>query len=367
MVRNDKLKILQVAPIYIPITPDIKYGGIERVVLALGKFFDKNGHEVITAAPADSNPYGQLLPTLEQSEWSKPRIEGDDPKAYEKHVSMILDYIEKNDVDVVHDHTGNFVLTPLFKDALKKHDKLNNIPFIVTPHELRRFAKVSPVQRDNIIFTSLSEYQKSVFAEYVDVQQVINNGVELSSYPFESNPGDYIFSLGSIERDKGQDLAVRAALKAGAKLKIGGNIAERTFFDLEIGNNPNVEYVGELNDEQKTKLYAGAKASILPIRIGDCFTLTRLESLACGTPVITLDTGSAREAVDDGETGYVIPYNGKSEEESVCLMADAIRGIGKIDRHKCRQTVEDRFTWDKIVEQYVGLYKSSMDRVNEDS
>ncbi|MBU3923951.1 MAG: glycosyltransferase [Nanoarchaeota archaeon] len=360
---REKLKILQVAPIHIPVTPDIKYGGIERVVLALSKSFHRKGHDVITAAPADSNPYGKLFPTLEQSEWSKPRIQGNDPKAYEKHVSMILDYISNNDVDVVHDHTGNFVLTPLFEKALKGCDKLNHIPFIVTPHELRRFAKVSPIKRDNIVFTSLSEYQKNVFSKYVDVQQVINNGVEISAYPYEGNSGDYVFSLGSIERDKGQDLAVKVALMAGVKLKIGGNIADRTFYDLEIAGNPDVEYVGELNDVQKVHYYSGAMFSILPIRIGDCFTLTRIESLACGTPVITLDTGSASEAVKNGETGYVIPYDKKDEDCAIRLMADAIKKVGEINRLGCRQAVEKDFTWNKIADQYVDLYRDSIGRI----
>jgi glycosyltransferase involved in cell wall biosynthesis len=362
--EEKKLKILQIAPIYIPIKPDLKYGGIERVVLALGKSFNAKGHTAITAAPADSNPYGQLLPTLSQSEWTKPKIEGEDPLAYEKHVQIILDYLLNEEVDVVHDHTGNFVLTKLFNEHSEKHDKLKQIPFIVTPHELRRFAKIPSPNQKNILFTSLSEYQKGVFSDYVNVQEVINNGVEIDAYPYQKEKENFLFSIGSIEKDKGQDLAVKVSLETGIPLKVAGNIAEKDFYDLEIKrHSPQIEYVGELNDQEKKEFYKKAKASILPIRIGDCFTLTRIESLACGTPVITLDTGSAKEAIDHEATGYVIPHYEEDEDKTVEFMSDAARNIDKISNSYCREVAEQRFTWDKVTDKYIQLYKGFIDKL----
>ncbi len=359
-----ELKILQIAPIYIPIKPNLKYGGIERVVLALGKSFGAKGHTVITAAPADSNPYGELLPTLSQSEWTKPKIEGEDPLAYEKHVQIILDYLLDENVDIVHDHTGNFVSTKLFNEHSEKHDKLKQIPFIVTPHEIRRFAKTPSPNQENILFTSLSEYQKEVFSDYVNVQEVINNGVEINTFPFQEEKENFLFSIGSIEKDKGQDLAVKVSLETGIPLKIAGNISEKDFYDLEIKRHaPHVEYVGELNDQEKKEFYKKAKASILPIRIGDCFTLTRIESLACGTPVITLDTGSAKEAVDHKITGYVVPHYKRNEDKTVELMANAVKNIDEIDNLCCRKVVEQKFTWDKVADKYIQLYKGFIDKL----
>ena len=362
--QTERLKILQIAPIYIPLTPEIKYGGIERVVLALGKEFSKKGHDVITAAPADSRPYGKLLPTLDQSEWTKPKLMGEDPLAYERHIAKVIEYLLNKEVDVVHDHTGNFVLNEIFKRNLKKHNKLKRIPIIVTPHELRRFAKISPPRQDNITFTTLSYYQKKVFSDFVKVERVINNGVEVNNYPFQLEKENFLFSIGSIEKEKGQDLAVKVSLRTGIPLKIAGNIAEKDFYDLEIKQYPlQVEYVGELNDAQKKEFYKRAKASILPIRIGDCFTLTRIESLACGTPVITLDTGSAREAIEDGLTGYVIPYYKRDEERTVETMAGAVRKIDNIDNTHCREVAEKKFSWENITKEYIELYRNSIEKV----
>ena len=124
------MKILLIAPIAIPIDHNLKYGGIERVVLALDKCFGKKGHEVIVAAPKDSKPYGELLPTLSKSEWTNPKIAEIDPNAYEKHVGIVLDYILKQNVDIVHDHTGNVPLSNIFKKIFKKSAKSREIPFV---------------------------------------------------------------------------------------------------------------------------------------------------------------------------------------------------------------------------------------------
>ncbi|MCK4553015.1 glycosyltransferase [Candidatus Pacearchaeota archaeon] len=363
---SQKLKIMQIAPIYIPITPTLKYGGIERVVLSLGKAFLEKGHNVITAAPADSEPYGELLPTLSVSEWTKPRINGESPFAYENHVNKIIDYLLENEVDIIHDHTGNFVLTENFKRALLKSNNLRRTPIVVTPHELKRFAKMSPPDADNIIFTALSEYQKSVFSDYVPVVKSINNGVFVRDYLFNEKKDPFLFSLGSIERDKGQDLAVKAALEAGFQLKIGGPIAERDFYDLEI--KPflgQIEYIGELNDEEKKGFFSRATASILPIRIGDCFTLTRIESLACGTPVVTLNTGSAKEAIEDGRTGYVVDYNEEDENKCVEGLVSSLKHIGLIDPYECRKVVEEKFDWPLIAEEYLELYRERKKCMNQ--
>ncbi|GBE20206.1 MAG TPA: glycosyltransferase family 4 protein [Candidatus Pacearchaeota archaeon] len=351
------MKILQIAPIYIPITLDMGYGGIERVVLSLARIFDEKGHDVITAAPADSRPCGKLLPTLRQSEWAKPKMEAD-PNAYEEHVSKIIDYVTDNDLDVIHDHTGNFVLSNTFNKRSRESIKLKKIPIIVTPHELKRFKKSPLPKQENIFFTALSNYQSSVFSDFVDVKRVINNGIFVGEYPFTNKKKGYLFSLGSIERDKGQDLAVRVALETGLPLKIGGNIAEQDFYDLEIKDHSGqIEYVGELNDDEKKEFYKNAEAFIVPIRIGDCFSLTRIESLACGTPVITLDTGSAREAVKHGETGYLVKYNPSDDGKMVKRMAQYVRNLNAIDPNECRSDVDKRFNMNMISDKYIKLYK----------
>ncbi|MAH03712.1 hypothetical protein CMI39_02915 [Candidatus Pacearchaeota archaeon] len=360
------MKILLIAPIAIPIDPNLKYGGIERVVLALDECFGEKEHEVIVAAPKDSKPYGKLLPTLSKSEWTNPKIAETDPNAYEKHVEMAINYILKQGVDIVHDHTGNVPLSNTFKKIFKKSPKLREIPFVATPHSFKRFKKIGLLENtNNIFFTTLSKYQKKVFSPYIDVKKVIYNGVFVKEALFSEEKANYLFSLGSIEESKGQDLAIKVALKTGIPLKIGGKVMDQSFFDTEIRpylQKGLIEYVGELNDKQKKEYYVGAKAFLAPIRIGDCFSLTRIEALSHGTPTITLDTGSAGEAIRHEKTGYLINYDSQNEEKVVSGMVEAVNNIKNINPYLCRKDVEKRFDWKDISSQYIQLYENILSR-----
>lgn len=352
-------KILQIAPIALPLRADIKYGGIERVVLALAKVFSQKGHTVLTAATADSQLSGRLLPTIPHGAWSPYGTEVSS-QTYEKHIEKTLEYIFDERPDIVHDHTGNFVLSEAFKKASESQQFLREVLIVVTPHELKRFRQEElPPGTFNIHFTALSEYQKSVFQRFIPIERVIHNGVFMDDFSVSLHPGKYLFSLGSIEYDKGQDLAVQVALATGLPLKIGGRIAEMAFYNTEIKPylSKQIEYIGELNDQQKNGYYQNSLAFLAPIRIGDCFTLVRIESLAAGIPVITLDTGSAKEAIVPGQTGYLIPYEKLEETKVIDALVKACRSVNTISRAGCRAEAKQRFDWETVGQRYLQFYE----------
>jgi len=70
--------------------------------------------------------------------------------------------------------------------------------------------------------------------------------------------------------------------------------------------------------------------------------------MACGTPVIVFDRGSAREVVEDGKTGFVV--------KNIDEMIEAMKKIDKIDRFACRQRVEKYFTYQRMVDDYEKIY-----------
>jgi glycosyltransferase involved in cell wall biosynthesis len=71
--------------------------------------------------------------------------------------------------------------------------------------------------------------------------------------------------------------------------------------------------------------------------------------MACGTPVIAWRCGSVPEVVDDGVTGYVVD----SIEEAVAAVDKAVR----LDRAKVRGRFEDRFSAERMVEDYLAVYE----------
>ena len=74
-----------------------------------------------------------------------------------------------------------------------------------------------------------------------------------------------------------------------------------------------------------------------------------LEAMACGTPVIALPSGAVPEIVKDGIAGYVC----RNVEE----MAERVKLVGNLDPRQVRSYAEDTFSLERMVCQYVDIYK----------
>ena len=112
------------------------------------------------------------------------------------------------------------------------------------------------------------------------------------------------------------------------------------------------------NVEQLRNLYSMADAFVNPT-YEDNFPTTNIEALACGTPVITYDTGGSPEAVDKS-TGFVV------DKGDIAGIVDAIRAIKERGRDywrkACRHRAEQCFNKDRQYEQYIELYDRILSR-----
>lgn len=108
------------------------------------------------------------------------------------------------------------------------------------------------------------------------------------------------------------------------------------------------------NTTELAALYSRATVFV-NLTLADNFPVTNLESLACGTPVVTYDTGGSPEAVDAG-TGAVVPRG------DVAAAARAIERIARGDRTamqaRCRERAVTMFHLETQYERYVTLYRS---------
>src|SRR5580698_721202 len=151
------------------------------------------------------------------------------------------------------------------------------------------------------------------------------------------------------------DKAIRIAGRAGVKLKIAAKIdnADKEYYDSEIKHliegNPNVEFIGEINDQQKPAFLSGAHALLFPIDWPEPFGLVMIEAMACGTPVIAYRSGSVPEVIDDGVSGFIVA----NEDDAVA----ATRRVHELDRAKVRATFDRRWTARRMAEDYVDLYQ----------
>ena len=67
-----------------------------------------------------------------------------------------------------------------------------------------------------------------------------------------------------------------------------------------------IEFVGEIAEEEKDEFLGGAAAVLFPIDWPEPFGLVMIEAAARGTPVLAYRRGSVREVIDEGVTGMVV-------------------------------------------------------------
>ncbi len=341
------MRIAQIAPLYEAVPPKL-YGGTERVVYALVEELVRRGHEVTLFASADSKTSGRLLPMAEGGL----RLHGTkDPLAL--HVAMLEEvYAQADQFDVIHSHVDYLTF------QFARHCP---VPTVTTLHgrldlpETRRVLSRYPEQR----LVSISEAQRQPLADLpLRWVATVYNGIRLKHFPFRAEPDDppYLVFLGRISPEKGPLQAIEVARRAGLRLKIAAKIdpADRKWAEanfLPLLGTPGVEYLGELDEQQKAELLGGALALLFPIDWPEPFGLVMIESMACGTPVIAFPGGSVDEIIMDGVTGLVC------RSHTVEEMVAALKRVDRIDRTACRRRVEQYFSSRVMAERYEAVYR----------
>jgi glycosyltransferase involved in cell wall biosynthesis len=190
--------------------------------------------------------------------------------------------------------------------------------------------------------------------------RTIYNGVP--DLPVEPLPrlaeGPVIGSLGRLSPEKAYDVAIRALREVpGATLVLVGDGAERVRLEElagELGVAERVEFAG-WTDEPRRYL-AGFDVFVLSSH-SEAFPLAILEAMLAGLPVVATDVGSVREAVQDGETGYLVPANDHQAlaERIRDVLADPERArrLGANGRARARKL----FTAEAMARTFEQLYR----------
>jgi glycosyltransferase involved in cell wall biosynthesis len=113
-------------------------------------------------------------------------------------------------------------------------------------------------------------------------------------------------------------------------------------------STPGIEFIGEINDNQKEEFLGGAAALLFPVDWPEPFGLVMIEALACGTPVIARPYGSVPEILRDGVTGFV--------SSSLDDLVSAVGKLRDVSRRACRNEFETRFTAEVMAANYEQIY-----------
>src|SRR6185312_8020539 len=131
-------------------------------------------------------------------------------------------------------------------------------------------------------------------------------------------------------------------------LKIAAKVdrVDEAYFRSEIEPllGAGVEFIGEINEAQKTEFLGKAQALLFPVDWPEPFGLSMIEAMACGTPVLAFRCGSVPEIVDENVTGCIVD----TIEEAIAALPRVIA----LDRKNVRQRFDRRFSATRMAKDY---------------
>jgi glycosyltransferase involved in cell wall biosynthesis len=337
------VRIAQVSPLFESVPPKL-YGGTERVVSYLTEELVAQGHDVALFASADSVTTAHLVPVCDRSL----RLDRRCVDQMAHHIRQIEEvYRRVEEFDILHFHI-DYLHYPLSSRmgaarVTTLHGRLD-IPDLEPLY--RRFPQ-EPV-------ISISDDQRSPLS-WANWQATIHHGLPLGLLRPHPEPGKYLAFLGRISPEKRPDRAIELARRTGFPLKMAAKVdkADREYFEAKIQpllkDNPVVEFIGEINEQEKDEFLGNAAGLLFPIDWPEPFGLVMIEAMACGTPVVAWRGGSVPEIIEHGANGFIVEDMKEAER--------AIAQLPSLDRRRVRAIFEERFSVSRMARGYVEAYR----------
>jgi glycosyltransferase involved in cell wall biosynthesis len=336
------LRIAQISPLTEAVPPQL-YGGTERVISWLTEELVALGHDVTLFASGDSKTSARL-----EAIWPRAlRLDSSIRDPYALHMTM-LERVRRQagEFDILHFHLDYFPFSLFSRQPT---------PFITTLHGRLDLPEHQPLFTtfSSVPVISISNSQRRPLPQAGWVKTIYHGLPPQLLTPQPVKP-TYLAFLGRISPEKRVDCAIRIAERTGLPIKIAAKIdkVDRYYFEEEIKplmRLPFVEYVGEIDDTQKSDFLSGAIALLVPIDWPEPFGLVMIEAMACGTPVIAFNRGSVLEIIDDGLTGYIV------EDETSAVAA--VDRLSALSRQRVRARFEERFTARRMASEYLAVYR----------
>lgn len=247
--------------------------------------------------------------------------------------------------------------------VLFSHERLDAMVSLRTGRQLGVAAGVGALYRllgktyDAIVVTS--RYAAEEFAEVTTPLARIPLGVDLDTFhPGLATPVDdgllKLVHAGRLSREKSPHLAVATAVelhRRGVPLRLdvygsGPHLDEL----LAIAGNAPVVFHGYVDGRQALARHLAEADIALSVCPGETFGLAVLEALSAGTPVVTADTGGAREIVD-ASCGRWAPARPD-------LLADAVLDLAQVPgRRVAARRRAEQYDWQTCVDRMLALHR----------
>jgi glycosyltransferase involved in cell wall biosynthesis len=351
-------------------------GGTEAFTSLLIEGLVNKGHEVTLYCAKGSRTKAQRqieICNAEDAMGAESNLEFVYPYTLIEADRIIKD-IPKYNFDLIHVSLLKTFFFTYFADQIK-------IPIVHTMHRdfferekiVKLYNEIGFKDNEHFVFVSQSALSHSLIKNNTFN---VFNGINIAKYPFSEKSGDKLLWLSRIDPLKGPKEAITAANQAQKQLVMSGDIDRQKYqdyFDNELKSLivDNIVYEKPVSLERNLELFHNAKAFLFPIQWEEPCPLTVLESMACGTPLVTYARGSLVESMVDGETGFLVNPSDQDIRGNFIVKKTGIEGlvegINRIYsltdeqyrkmRTSCRQRIEQNFTNDIMINKYIDVYK----------
>ena len=330
------MKIAMLAPIAWR-TPPRAYGPWELVTSLLTEALVARGVDVTLFATLDSVTAGTLDGVVPAPYSEDPSI---DAKVWEfRHLAHLFERADR--FDLIHNQ-ADF--------PAHAFSRLTSTPIVTTIHGFssdRILPMYAPFD-DRVHYVAISAADRHPALRYA---ATIHHGIPVDSFDFDAAGADSLLFFGRIHPDKGAAEAIAAARETGRALDLYGIVQDQGYHDREVAPalDERIRYHGAVGGAARVRALGNARALLHLINFDEPFGLSVIEAMACGTPVIANRRGAMPELIEHGVTGFLVD----SPEEAVT----AIKRAGDLDRAAIRQRVVERFSVERMADEYVALYR----------
>lgn len=310
-----------------------KFGGAERVLLALHKIFPDAPLYTLVFNPKRATwaKEFKVIPTfINKISFLRNKHEILAPIA-----AMAFESLDLRGFDVVISITSSdakavitkpnqlhicYCLTPTRyfwsgKDEYEKDTKFKVIPKFLQNY-FRTTDLLTSYRPDRYIAIS-DEVKRRIFKYYHRDSTVIYPSIDdkfYSKYLTAVKDRHYYLVVSRLVPYKRVDLAIKVFNILNFPLVVVGTGSE--FNKLKKQANKNITFTGAINDSDLIKLYQDAKAVIFPQE--EDYGLVPIEAQASGTPVIAFERGGAKETIEKDKTGiFFSNQSSDSLEEAI--------------------------------------------------
>ena len=322
-------------------TPPLDYGPWERVASLLTEGLVARGEDVTLFATADSVTTAALDAVLPHGYASDPSMDG---RVWEAmHVGHALR--RSGEFDLVHNHLDWLPLA--FADSWAA-------PLVTTIHGFSGPDILPAFARAASNYVSISDADRSPDLDYL---ATVHHGIDLAEFTPTLEAGDDLVILGRVHPDKGTAEAIEIARQSGRRLIICGPVVDARYFAEQVEpylDDLRVVHLGSIGPAERSRVLGGAAALLHPIRFAEPFGLAVIEAMACGTPVVAYGRGAMPELIDEGVTGFLV--------QDVATAVAAVPRAAALDRAVVREVAERRFGVDRMVDDYLAVYRRLLDR-----